>query len=197
MNRDAILGSLFILIAVVGVPLAAGALRVVHGGRVPGSFERLLGPLREINDERGLANVEARAPSIRAAAAESGVPSLLLGALMFSESRGRSGQKSSAGALGLLQLMPGAARDAARRLGVTLAEDPEALEETLLFDEDLNIRLGAAHLRWLLDHQGDWTLEAVLVSYNAGRARLFGWTRPRPRGSMLARTIHQAFCCDA
>ncbi len=175
MNRDAILGSLFILIAVVGVPLAAGALRVVHGGRVPGSFERLLGPLREINDERGLANVEARAPSIRAAAAESGVPSLLLGALMFSESRGRSGQKSSAGALGLLQLMPGAARDAARRLGVTLAEDPEALEETLLADEDLNIRLGAAHLRWLLDHQGDWTLEAVLVSYNAGRARLFGW----------------------
>jgi len=175
MNRDALLGGLFILIALVGVPLAAGALRVAHGGHVPGSFERLLGPLREINDERGLDNVEARASAIRAAAAESGVPPLLLGAVMFSESRGREGQKSPAGALGLLQLMPVAARDAARRLGVTLAEDPAALERALLEDEDLNIRLGAAHLRWLLDHQGDWTLEAVLVSYNAGRARLFGW----------------------
>ncbi len=175
MNRDAILGGLFILIAVVGVPVAAGALRVVHGGHVPDSFERLLGPLREINDERGLDNVEARSASIRAASAESGVPPLLLGALMFSESRGRSGQKSTAGALGLLQLMPAAARDAARRLDVTLSEDPAALERALLEDEELNIRLGAAHLRWLLDHQGEWTLEAVLVSYNAGRARLFGW----------------------
>ncbi|MEO0662001.1 MAG: hypothetical protein AAFZ87_10720, partial [Planctomycetota bacterium] len=28
---------------------------------------------------------------------------------------------------------------------------------------------------WLLEHRGEWTLEAVLVSYNAGRARLFSW----------------------
>lgn len=177
MNRDALLGGLFILIAVVGVPVAAGALKVLDGGEFPGPVERLLEPLREINDERGLGNVEARRESIRAAASESGVPPLLLGAVMFSESRGRSGQRSPAGALGLLQLIPMAARDAARRLGETLPEDPAALEAALLEDERLNVRLGAAHLRWLLDHQGEWSLEAVLVSYNAGRARLFGWIK--------------------
>lgn len=175
MKRDAFLGTLFILLALMGVPAAAGVLKVLRGGGPPPPLGRLLEPLRGINDERGLRNVEERRESIRSAAEESGVPPLLLGAIMFSESRGRGGQRSPAGALGLLQLIPVAARDAGRRLGTALPEDPAELERLLLEDEGLNTRLGAAHLRWLLDHQGDWTLEAVLVSYNAGRARLFGW----------------------
>lgn len=174
-RRDALLGSLFVLVAVLGIPLLAGMPALLERAPVGGPLGRLLGPLRELNDERGLRNVEGRADLIREAAVESGVPPLLLGAIMFAESRGRAGQRSPAGALGLLQLMPSAARDAARRLGAELPEDGAALEQALLEDERLNVRLGAAHLRWLLDHQGDWTLEAVLVSYNAGRSRLFGW----------------------
>jgi len=177
MKRDAFLGTLFILLALVGVPAAAGILKVIRGGGAPPTLGRFLEPLRGINDERGLSNVEARGESIHAAAAESGVPPLLLGAIMFSESRGRTAQRSPAGALGLMQLIPVAARDAGRRLGVALPEDPAELERLLLEDDGLNTRLGAAHLRWLLDYQGDWTLEAVLVSYNAGRARLFGWIK--------------------
>ena len=51
----------------------------------------------------------------------------------------------------------------------------EELEAALLEDDGLNVRLGAAHLRWLIDHRGEWDDEAVLVSYNAGRVRLFRW----------------------
>jgi len=175
MRRDALLGTLFFILAVLGVPMLAGLPAGLDRPAEGGGLTRWLGPLRAIQDERGLRNVEDRAAALRAAAAESGVPVDLLGALMFAESRGRSGQVSPAGALGLLQLMPSAARDAARRLGVEVPPEEPELERALLEDEPLNVRLGAAHLRWLLDHQGDWSLEAVLVSYNAGRARLFGW----------------------
>ena len=47
--------------------------------------------------------------------------------------------------------------------------------DQLLENDRLNVRLGAAHLAWLLEHRGDWSLEQVLVSYNAGRARLLAW----------------------
>ena len=42
-------------------------------------------------------------------------------------------------------------------------------------DDVLNLRLAAAHLRWLFDHSEGWPLEKLLVSYNAGRARMFQW----------------------
>jgi len=72
-----------------------------------------------------------------------------------------------------MQLVPDAASDAATRLGI--ADAPT--EEQLLSDGELNLRLGACHLAWLLEHRGDWTLEQVLVAYNAGRQKLFRWIR--------------------
>ena len=133
------------------------------GGARPRLFQLVV-------DEVGMRQVEALAPELRVAAHESGVDPLLLAAICFHESRGRSGQVSSAGALGLMQLVPAAAADAARRLGL---ERPS--EEQLLHDAALNLRLGAAHLGWLLEHRGGWSLEQVLVAYNAGRARLMRW----------------------
>ena len=126
----------------------------------------------EIRDERGMELVEGYAPWIEAAARESGVDPYLIAAVMFMESRGRGGQTSHAGAVGLMQLTAPAIADAARRLGL---EGAAPSLETVRDDDRLNIRLGAAHLAWLLEHRGDWSLEAVLVSYNAGRARLQGW----------------------
>ena len=124
----------------------------------------------EVHDARGLRLVEGHAELIDQAARESGVDPHLIAAVMFMESRGRGGQTSHAGAFGLMQLMPSAAQDAARRLGIAAPPD-----EVLRDDDALNVRLGAAHLAWLLEHRGEWDLEAVLVSYNAGRARLFSW----------------------
>lgn len=124
----------------------------------------------EVHDYLGLRLVEGHAELIETAARESEVDPHLLGAIMFLESRGRGGQTSHAGAHGLMQLVPAAASDAARRLGI-----PEPTVEELRDDDILNVRLGAAHLAWLLEHRGEWSLEAVLVSYNAGRAKLFRW----------------------
>jgi len=103
-------------------------------------------------------------------AAEAKVDPYLLAGIMWAESRGVSGQTSSAGALGLMQLSRPAASDAARRLGL-----PEPTQDDLLHNDDLNVRLAAHHVRWLLDVRGDWTLEMVLVSYNAGRTKLKRW----------------------
>ncbi len=123
-----------------------------------------------VRDAIGVRLVEGHGGLLRTAASESGVDVHLLGGIMYAESRGRSGQQSTAGALGLMQLVPAAASDAAKRLGL----DPPSSEQ-LLNDDALNVRLGAAHLAWLLQHRGEWDLEQVLVSYNAGRARLMGW----------------------
>jgi len=123
-----------------------------------------------VRDYLGIRTVEAHAGILRRAAQESEVDVTLLGGIMYMESRGRTGQRSSAGALGLMQLVPAAAGDAARRLGLEAPTDAQLLE-----DDELNVRLGAAHLAWLLEHRGEWSLEQVLVSYNAGRSRLIGW----------------------
>lgn len=124
----------------------------------------------EIHDRMGMGLVEGHAGLIDEGARESSVDPYLIAGVMFMESRGRGGQTSYAGALGLMQLIPGSASDAARRLGIA-APTPEEV----LSDDRLNVRLGACHLAWLLEHRGEWDLEAVLVSYNAGRARLMGW----------------------
>ncbi|QDV08518.1 Transglycosylase SLT domain protein [Planctomycetes bacterium Poly30] len=130
-------------------------------------------------EERGLDLVEGHAAILRAAAEEFEVPVNWLGGIMFAESRGRGGQTSSRGALGLMQLVKASARDAGVRAGIELPAEDAALVQKLLRDDALNVRLGAAHLSWLLEHRGDWSDEAVMVSYNAGRARLFQWIEKR------------------
>lgn len=176
LDRRALIGgALFGALAVVGVPTAAFVCN--SPGRVlrSGPVRAVLSPFQGIADERALERIEAMAPAIAAAAARARVEPELVGAIVFAESRGVSGQTSSAGALGLMQLVPAAARDAARRSGQPVPDDPDALRRALLFDDELNLGLGAAHLAWLLEHRGDWPDEAVLVSYNAGRRRLFDW----------------------
>lgn len=175
MDRDTRLGLLFFLVAVAGVPVSGAGAVVLGGGRAPAPLRGMLAYAHDMLEERGLANVEGHAALLREACADLGLSPHLLGGIMFAESRGRSGQVSSAGALGLMQLVPAAARDAARRIGQELPADDEALRDSLLHDDLLNVRLGAAHVKWLLDNRGEWDLEAVLVSYNAGRTKLFRW----------------------
>jgi soluble lytic murein transglycosylase-like protein len=119
----------------------------------------------------GLWRVESRAGWIREAAAESGVDPNLLAGLMYVESRGRRDAVSGKGALGLFQLMEASAGDAAKRLRL---ERPT--REALLADGRLNTRLAAAHVAWLMRHEGP-DAERVLVAYNTGRGRLADWIK--------------------
>ena len=103
---------------------------------------------------------------IREAAKRYRVEPGLIRSVMQTESAFNPVAVSSAGAMGLMQLMP----DLALELGVI---DP--------FDPRENIMAGARHLRRLLDaHDGDVTL--AVASYNAGEGTVarFGAVPPYP-----------------
>lgn len=82
-------------------------------------------------------------------------PALVL-AVIAVESAGRSNAVSSAGAQGLMQLMP----DTASRFGVSDSMNPAE-----------NIRGGVAYLEWLFNHFGNDPVLA-LAGYNAGEGNV-------------------------
>lgn len=96
---------------------------------------------------------------IAEAAQRFGIPELWIWRVMHAESRGKSGAISRAGAMGLMQIMPGtwASLTARHRLG----SDP--------FDPRANILAGAAYLRAMWDRYGD--IRMMLAAYNAGPGR--------------------------
>jgi soluble lytic murein transglycosylase len=76
---------------------------------------------------------------------------------------------SSAGALGLMQLMPATAKYVSKKLGLKYAK------EKLTSDTNFNISLGRAYLTELLaDHGGSYVLS--IAAYNAGPRRVSEWT---------------------
>ncbi len=86
------------------------------------------------------------------AAQENGLDPRLLHAVIWQESRYKRDAKSSAGAQGLMQMIPATAK----RFNCANAFDPQA-----------NVAAGAKYLRWLLERfDGDVTL--ALAGYNAG-----------------------------
>ncbi len=96
------------------------------------------------------------------------IPEAWIYAVMRAESAGRIGAVSSAGAMGLMQLMPGTwARQRAR---FSLGGDP--------FDPRDNIMAGASYLREMYDNYG---AVGMLAAYNAGPGRYEDWrNRGRP-----------------
>jgi soluble lytic murein transglycosylase len=95
--------------------------------------------------------------------------------VMRSESALSATARSSAGALGLMQITPATARRLARQHGLTYRGREQ------LKDADLNIRFGTRFMRELLDR---YDQNPVLVSgaYNAGPEAVDRWLDSRPRG---------------
>ncbi len=75
---------------------------------------------------------------------------------------------SSAGARGLMQIMPATARETARRMGV-------GYNAERLFEPDYNISLGANHLAEVYSELGNPVY--ATAAYNAGLSRVRGWLR--------------------
>jgi soluble lytic murein transglycosylase len=103
--------------------------------------------------------------------------------LVRQESRFVHTARSSAGASGLMQLMPSTARWAAKRLGIK--GHHAALSETV----DTNISMGTYYLRQVMDSVNN---HAVLASagYNAGPRRAREWAAGKPlEGSIYIETI--------
>ena len=115
---------------------------------------------------------------LTAEAAEFGLDPYLVAALIRQESNFEISARSRAGARGLMQVMPGTARQAARRMGLDWSDH-------MLHLPDANMHVGAAHLSALLrNYKGDLVL--TLAAYNAGQTPVARWRRfPEARDPAL------------
>jgi soluble lytic murein transglycosylase len=103
----------------------------------------------------------------------------LVAAVIYEESRFRADTRSSAGAIGLMQLLPSTARGIAEHTGGGHFRIPQDL-----YVPDLNIRYGC----WYLNHlerkyagRRDAT-DLALAAYNAGQANVDQWIARTPAG---------------
>jgi soluble lytic murein transglycosylase-like protein len=114
------------------------------------------------------------APLIEEAAGQTGLPQELISAVIAAESGYRPDAVSSAGALGLMQLMPGTARS----LGV---EDP--------LDPRQNVLGGSRYLSQQLQQFG--SVEKALAAYNAGphAVQRYGGIPPYPETEHYVRRV--------
>ncbi len=109
------------------------------------------------------------AEAIVAASERHGVDPTLVCAVIKCESSWDAGAVSSAGAVGLMQLMPQTAHD----LAETGLVDPASYDPTDLTNAETNIEYGCAYLGYL---QGQLSsLDEVLAAYNAGLGSVQGW----------------------
>jgi soluble lytic murein transglycosylase len=107
---------------------------------------------------------------IRQQAREKDLDPALIASVIYGESKFRD-QTSSAGAKGLMQILPATARFVARKSGGT------EFAEGDLADPQINISYGCWYLRYLLDRYKGNTVAAV-AAYNAGHARIDSWGGP-------------------
>jgi soluble lytic murein transglycosylase len=99
----------------------------------------------------------------------------LVAAMIHVESRFDPLAKSSAGAVGLMQVKPSTARQMARQRSVE-----GKMSAKTLSDPELNIRVGTAYLRYLLDRYGE-DESLALAAYNGGLTNADAWAKEAGR----------------
>jgi soluble lytic murein transglycosylase len=149
----------------VAVAIAGGGFLYLQRTEPPW-WARLWYPLRYANIVRGHATHYDLDPA-------------LLAAVIEEESKFRSDARSSAGAIGLMQLQPATARGIAVRTGGSQF----VLSD--LYDPEINVRYGAWYLHHLMLKYGDERL--ALAAYNAGQQNVDRW-RERGQGVRFAET---------
>ena len=139
--------------AVVAVGVAAG-LALGLFGRFGDVIQELTLPLRHED-------------IIRQQSRDKRVDAALIAAVIYAESK-FDDRTSSAGARGLMQITPQAAKDIERHSGGTTFQLGD------LSDPEINIRYGTYLLRELLDRYGGDVI-AALAAYNAGPTNAERW----------------------
>lgn len=97
---------------------------------------------------------------------EYNIPPEIICAVINTESSFEPDARSSAGAMGMMQIT----EDTFEWLQFKSGEE-QPLEA--LYDYGINIRFGCYFLRLLYDEFGDW--DTAFAAYNAGRTRVNGW----------------------
>ena len=118
--------------------------------------------------------------SVDAASRRYGVENNFVWSIMRQESAFNANAKSRAGAAGLMQLMPGTAKDESKRAG---------LSSYSLYNPNDNIMLGTSHLSWL--SKSFAKKEYVMAAYNAGSGNARKWLRDGGEKLDLARWIER------
>lgn len=96
------------------------------------------------------------------------LPSSWLFAIARQESAFSEKARSSAGARGLMQLMPATARQTARKIGIS--------SKSSLYDPDYNIRLGSSYLS-MMHKRFNKNRALATAAYNAGPHRVDRWIK--------------------
>jgi soluble lytic murein transglycosylase len=110
---------------------------------------------------------------VRSAARMTNLPDASIYAVIRQESLYRADAGSSAGALGLMQLLPSTAKRAARRWDLKPPSPGDLLEPAV------NVPIGAGELRNLIDHFDGQEL-AAYAAYNAGPGAARRWLPSTP-----------------
>ncbi len=105
---------------------------------------------------------------IRQQSREKGVDAALIAAVIDTESKFSDAAKSSAGARGLMQITPEAAKDIARHSGATTFHTSD------LSNPEINIKYGTYLLAERIESYGG-NVAAALASYNAGPGPVEEW----------------------
>jgi peptidoglycan lytic transglycosylase len=106
-------------------------------------------------------------------AAAAGVDPALVAAVIQQESTFDTGAVSSAGAHGLMQLMPPTGRALARGVGI------KRLQVSQLHDPAVGLKLGTIYLGEMIGRFGG-KIERAVAAYNAGPHRVAVWNQARP-----------------
>jgi len=104
---------------------------------------------------------------VRGHAANYDIDPALLAAVIEQESKFRADAKSSAGAIGLMQLQPATAK------GIAIRTGGSKFVLSDLYDPELNIRYGSWYLHHLMVKYGNERL--ALAAYNAGQQNVDRW----------------------
>ena len=104
---------------------------------------------------------------MRGHAANYDIDPALLAAVIEQESKFRADAKSSAGAIGLMQLLP----DTAKGIAIHTGGSKFVLSD--LYNPEINIRYGAWYLHHLMQRYGDE--KTALAAYNAGQQNVDRW----------------------
>ena len=110
---------------------------------------------------------------VRRGASVSGLPRDLIYAIIRQESLYKPDARSSAGALGLMQLLPETARITAKKWRLPTPT------RGALFDPSVNVALGSAHLRDMIDRWGGQA-SLAMGAYNAGPNAVKRWLPAEP-----------------
>lgn len=150
-----------------------------------GVYDRAIAAADRTRDEHdySLRYLAPFSEQVRPAAREQSLDDAWVYGLMRQESRFVTDARSTAGASGLMQLMPATARWVANKIGL------KSYHPGRVTDTETNLLLGTSYMRMVLESLGNHPVLAS-AAYNAGPGRARRWQADRPlEGAIYAETI--------